>query len=131
MHEIKLATRRTSELVDITEVVQSELASACQSNGICNIFCPHTTAGLLINECADPAVAHDIVSFLEELVPRNRAWTHAEGNSPAHVKAALIGNALQVVFEDRKLVLGTWQGIFFCEFDGPRERRIWVQITSE
>jgi len=131
MHEIKLATRRRNELLEITEAVQSELASVRQSNGICTIFCPHTTAGLLINERADPAVAHDIVSFLEELVPRNRAWTHAEGNSPAHVKAALVGNALRVAFEDRKLVLGTWQGIFFCEFDGPRQRRIWVQITSE
>ena len=131
MHEIKLATRSTTELVDITEVVESKLANVRQSNGICNIFCPHTTAGLLINERADPAVAHDIVSFLEELVPRNRPWTHAEGNSPAHVKATLVGNALQVAFENRKLVLGTWQGIFFCEFDGPRQRRIWVQITSE
>ena len=131
MIEIELATRRTTELVDITEVVQSQLSSGRRSNGICTIFCPHTTAGLLINERADPAVAHDILSFLEGLVPRNRAWTHAEGNSPAHVKATLVGSSLQVAFEDRKLALGTWQGIFFCEFDGPRQRRIWLRISSE
>jgi len=100
------------------------------AEGLCTIYCPHTTAGLMINERADPAVVHDIGSFLEELVPEHRAWTHAEGNSPAHVKAALIGESVQIIIEGGKLCLGTWQGIFLAEFDGPRERKIWLRIAS-
>ena len=130
MVEISLKTHRTCELLDITQRVQSVLDSAGAQEGICFVFCPHTTAGLLINEHADEAVGHDILSFLEELVPRDRQWTHAEGNAPAHVKATLVGNALQVVFEQGSLLLGTWQGIFFCEFDGPRQRKIWVRLLS-
>jgi secondary thiamine-phosphate synthase enzyme len=84
----------------------------------------------MINERADPAVAHDIGSFLDELVPELRAWTHAEGNSPAHVKATLIGESVQIIIEEGKLCLGTWQGIFLAEFDGPRERKIWLRIAS-
>ena len=130
MIEIVLKTERTYELVDITARVRRALDEAGAQAGICSIFCPHTTAGLLINENADPAVAHDVLSFLGELVPRNRPWTHAEGNAPAHVKASLLGNSLQVAFEGGRLLLGTWQGIFFCEFDGPRQRKVWVQLLS-
>jgi len=120
MYEIAIATHHTSELLEITKKVQ----------GVLDKTSPHTTAGLLINERADPAVAHDILAFLEEFVPRNRPWTHAEGNSPAHVKTALLGNSLQIAFEQGKLLLGRWQGIFFCEFDGPRNREIWLWIVS-
>jgi len=130
MVEIVLKTHWASELLEITQKIQSVLDATGEKEGICFIFCPHTTAGLLINEHADPAVAHDILSFLEELVPRNRPWTHAEGNAPAHIKATLVGNSLQVAFAEGRLLLGTWQGIFFCEFDGPRQRRIRVQIVS-
>ncbi len=84
----------------------------------------------MINERADPAVVHDIDSFLEELVPEHRAWTHAEGNSSAHVKATLIGGSIQILIEGGKFCLGTWQGIFLAEFDGPRERKIWLRIAS-
>jgi len=130
MHEIELATHRTVELVDITETVRRVLTGTRHSSGLCTLFCPHTTAGLAINERADPAVAHDIASFFAELVPGGRTWTHAEGNAPAHVKAALVGNSVQILLKDGALALGTWQGVFFCEFDGPRQRKIWVQITS-
>ncbi len=130
MVEVALKTHRTCELLEITQKIQSAVDASGAQEGICFIFCPHTTAGLLINEHADPDVGQDILSFLEELVPTNRAWTHAEGNAPAHVKATLVGNSLQVAFEEGRLLLGTWQGIFFCEFDGPRRRRIWVQVLS-
>lgn len=130
MVEIVLKTHQTCELLDITQKIQSAVDASSAQEGICFIFCPHTTAGLLINEHADPAVGHDILSFLEKLVPGDHPWTHAEGNAPAHVKATLVGNSLQVAFKEGRLLLGTWQGIFFCEFDGPRRRRIWVQVLS-
>ena len=130
MTEIFINTRLNCEFLDITAKIQHALDKAGAQEGICLIFCPHTTAGLLINEHADPAVAHDILSFLEELVPRNRAWSHAEGNAPAHIKATLVGNSLQVAFAQGRLLLGTWQGIFFCEFDGPRQRKIWVRLLT-
>lgn len=130
MIEITLNTNRTCELVDITDKIKGALAAFGKESGICLIFSPHTTAGLLINEHADPAVGHDILSFLERLVPQKYPFSHAEGNAPAHVKTSLVGNSLQVPFEQGRLVLGTWQGIFFCEFDGPRQRRVFIQIVS-
>jgi secondary thiamine-phosphate synthase enzyme len=130
MVEIVLSTRCKSEFVDITARVQWEVAQLPIREGICFLTCPHTTAGIIINEQADPAVAQDIRTFLETLVSKQGPWTHAEGNAPAHVKAALVGNSVQLVFADGKLLLGTWQGIFFCEFDGPRERKIWLHIVS-
>lgn len=130
MKEVSLTTHRRTEFLDITSLVQDTLARSDAREGICFIYCPHTTAGLMINERADPAVVHDIGSFLEECVPEGHPWTHAEGNSPAHVKAALIGGSVQVAFEKGKLLLGRWQGIFLAEFDGPRKRRIWLAIAS-
>lgn len=130
MKEIPLKTHGRSELLEITDLVQRALERAGAQDGICFIYCPHTTAGLMINERADPAVARDIESFLDKLVPQGRVWTHAEGNAPAHVKASLIGGSVQVAFTGGRLLLGTWQGIFFCEFDGPRERKIWLRIAS-
>lgn len=128
MKTIRITTHRKTEFVEITNTVQDMLSHSGVRDGILFLHCPHTTAGLMINEQADPAVAHDIGSFLEELVPEHRAWTHAEGNAPAHVKAALIGAGLQVIIEDGKLCLGTWQGIFLAEFDGPRERKIQLAV---
>jgi len=130
MRTIRIKTHRKTEFVEITGEVQDVVSQAGVKDGVCTLYCPHTTAGLMINERADPAVAHDIGSFLEEIVPKDRPWSHAEGNSPAHVKATLIGGSGQVIIEAGKLCLGTWQGIFLAEFDGPRERKIWLAIAT-
>ncbi|MEA1871268.1 MAG: secondary thiamine-phosphate synthase enzyme YjbQ [Candidatus Bipolaricaulota bacterium] len=130
MQTIRVTTHRKTEFVEITPAVEAVVSRLGVAEGLCTLYCPHTTAGLMINERADPAVVHDIGSFLEEFVPERRAWTHAEGNSPAHVKAALIGESVQILIEGGKLRLGTWQGIFCAEFDGPRERKIWLRIAS-
>ena len=130
MQTIRVTTHRKAEFIEITAAVEAVVSRFGVAEGLCTLYCPHTTAGLMINERADPAVAHDIGSFLDEFVPERRAWTHAEGNSPAHVKATLIGESVQIIIEGGKLCLGTWQGIFLAEFDGPRERNIWLRIAS-
>ncbi len=129
MEEIAISTHTKAEFIDITDLVQRAVETSKLANGLCFIYCPHTTAGLTINENADPAVARDILTALSTIAPQNRGWTHSEGNAPAHIKASLIGNSLLVAFENGKLCLGTWQGIFLCEFDGPRRRKIWLKIT--
>jgi len=126
---ISVVTDRTEQFVDITDQVQEAITEIGATEGVCTIFSPHTTAGLTINEHADPAVAYDIISFLHDAVPDESAWTHAEGNSPAHVKASLLGSSVAVIVERGRLHLGTWQGIFFCEFDGPRTRKVWLTFT--
>ena len=100
------------------------------TQGICHLFAPHTTAGLTINENADPTVKADILMVLNKVVSDKEPYRHAEGNSPAHIKASLMGSGLTVLIADGRLVLGTWQGIFFCEFDGPRSRRLLVKIVA-
>jgi len=129
METIDIRTDGHEQFVDITDRVQRALTEIGAVDGVCTIFSPHTTAGLTINEHADPAVARDIISFLSDAVPEDRAWTPAEGNSPAHVKASLLGSSVTVIVEQGRLRLGTWQGIFFCEFDGPRSRRVWLTFT--
>ena len=126
---INIKTDAQEQFVDITDRVQQAIKEIEAVDGVCTIFSPHTTAGLTINEHADPAVAHDIISFLHDAVSEDRAWTHAEGNSPGHVKASLLGSSVVVVVKRGRLYLGTWQGIFFCEFDGPRTRRVWLAFT--
>jgi secondary thiamine-phosphate synthase enzyme len=126
---ISVNTTQREQFVDITTQVQQAITEIGAIDGVCTIFCPHTTAGLTINEHADPAVARDILSFLHDAVPDESAWTHAEGNSPAHVKASLLGSSVVVIVERGQLHLGTWQGIFFCEFDGPRSRGVWLTFT--
>jgi len=126
---INIKTDSCEQFVDITDQVQEAITEIGATEGVCTIFCPHTTAGLTINEHADPAVARDILSFLYDAVPAEREWTHAEGNSPAHVKASVLGSSVAVIIERGRLNLGTWQGIFFCEFDGPRSRRVWLTFT--
>ena len=128
--ELSLTTKQKTDFVDITSLIQREVSDESIEEGICFIYCPHTTAGVTINERADPSVAQDIQTFLNTLVPNNGHWSHAEGNAPAHIKAALVGNSVQVFVSQGKLLLGTWQGIFFCEFDGPRERKIWLRFLS-
>ena len=115
--------------IDITGQVRKIVASGNVQNGLCQIFVPHTTAGVTINENADPDVVTDMLAALNRMVP-NLPYRHGEGNSPAHVKSSLVGCSLSVPVVDGRLCLGTWQGIYFCEFDGPRTRQVWVQLVG-
>ena len=125
--EISVATPSREVLVDITQRVQGALAeSVPELNGTLNVFVPHTTAGVTINEGADPSVARDIVEGLARLVPREAGYRHGEGNSDAHIKTSLIGSHVVVPVEKGRLRLGTWQSIYLAEFDGPRTRRVWI-----
>ena len=131
METMLVKTERRTQLIDVTERVQRVVAQSGVSAGVCYIYVPHTTAAVLINEHADPDVARDVEATLDRLVPRTGAYRHSEGNADSHVKAALVG-ASQVVFvESGKLALGRWQGIFFCEFDGPRERKMQVKVVGD
>jgi secondary thiamine-phosphate synthase enzyme len=127
---IDLETSAAEELIDITSRVEEAVGVSGVRNGVCFVFVPHTTAGLTINENADPSVRDDILLALKHMVPASLPFAHAEGNSRAHVKASLVGSSVMVLVEKGKLCLGTWQGIFFCEFDGPRRRRIWVTVLA-
>lgn len=131
MREFTVATRRKEEMVNITTFVWQAIQESGKVRGICTVYVPHTTAGVTINESADPDVVLDILRGLRHAVPENLPFEHGEGNAPAHVKASLVGPSVSVLFEDGKLLLGTWQGIFLCEFDGPRTRRVWVQVVGE
>ncbi len=130
MEKFKIVTKKREELVDITSQVQQLISSSSISTGLCVLYCPHTTAALTINEGADPDVAKDIVKGFAKLVPRDWPFAHMEGNSDAHLKASMIGPSLTVLIEGGKLVLGTWQRIFFCEFDGPRSRSALVKLVD-
>ncbi len=130
MNEIALRTRSRIEVVAITNQVREIVKASGIKEGVCTVFSPHTTAGLIINEDADPDVAADILSKMNKLVPTDDEYRHVEGNSDAHIKTALVNTSLQIIVENGDLCFGTWQGIFFCEFDGPRNRKVWVQITS-
>ncbi len=130
MRTIEVKTQAREELLDITARVREELASAGLKDGICHVFVPHTTAAVTINENADPSVKEDILMALRKIVPDSLPYRHSEGNSPAHVKACLIGSSIKVIIEEGQLALGTWQGIFFCEFDGPRSRNVFIRASS-
>jgi secondary thiamine-phosphate synthase enzyme len=123
---INVKTRSRIEMVDITSSVQKEISRSKTSDGLCIVYVPHTTAGITINEGADPAVCKDVMDKLNELVPANAGYRHMEGNADSHIKASMMGSSVQVMVEKGHLVLGTWQKIFFCEFDGPRSRRAYV-----
>ena len=125
-----VATRRRETLEEITERVVEVVRASGVRDGVCHVILPHTTAGITVNEAADPAVAADALNYLAELVPREGMWLHAEGNSDAHIKAALVGHSAAVPIEDGELVLGTWQGIFLAEFDGPRARTVLVKVMA-
>ena len=124
---ISVKTRSRIDMVDITASVQKELSKASVGDGFCVVYVPHTTAGVTINEGADPAVCHDIITKLNEMVPPNAGYRHMEGNSDSHIKASIMGSSVTVMIENNRLVLGTWQKIFFCEFDGPRSRKVYVK----
>ena len=123
MHSISVRSGKREELINITRQVNDYLVSRSAGDGLCLIWCPHTTAGLTVNEGADPLVAADIVTALKRIVPED-GYLHAEGNSPAHLKSALMGVSLMLPVTGGRLALGTWQAVFFCEFDGPRNRRV-------
>lgn len=127
---LEIATQRRTDWVEITGLVADEVRRAGLERGSAVVFIPHTTAGVTINENADPDVAHDMMLFLDGLVPRRADFTHGEGNSDAHIKASLIGSSVRVIIEGGRLCLGRWQGIFFCEFDGPRRRQVWVSAEG-
>ncbi len=131
MEVITVRTNRQTEFVDITQEVAQVVEKARVKSGICFLYCPHTTGGIIINEGADPAVAEDIISVLNQVVPWKFNYRHLEGNSPAHVKASLTGPGTFVFIEEGRLKLGTWQRIFFAEYDGPRTRKLWVKIMGE
>ena len=131
MQTFTVQTRRHCEMIDVTSQVAAAVADAGAPSGLAIVFVPHTTAGVTINENADPDVQHDILLTLEELIPRvRRGYRHGEGNSDAHVKTSLVGSSETVLIEDGRLVLGTWQGIYFAEFDGPRTRKMHVTVVS-
>jgi secondary thiamine-phosphate synthase enzyme len=130
--EFRVNTKSRNQMIDITSQVSSFVSKSGISNGDVIIYCPHTTAGITINENADPSVPHDILLTLEELVPHHRrGYRHSEGNSDSHCKSSLVGCSEQVLLKDKSLRLGTWQAVYFCEFDGPRTRKVWLQIRGE
>ena len=131
MEKINIKTNNRIDLIDITDKVQSVASKSEVKDGICFVFCPHTTAGLTINENADPQVKRDIINTLNKLVPENAGYAHSEGNADSHIKSSLFGSSLTIFIEDGQLALGSWQGIYFCEGDGPRSREIWIKILAD
>lgn len=131
MKELNISSDRREQLVEITPGVQKVVEGSGVKEGVCAVFCPHTTAGLTVNENADPGVAEDVLKHLRKLVPKDASFAHSEGNSDAHIKASLMGSSLNLLVKGGRLVLGTWQGVYLCEFDGPRERKIHVEVMGK
>jgi secondary thiamine-phosphate synthase enzyme len=129
MQQLAVKTHSQTEMIDVTHMVQEAVATAGFRDGQCLLYVPHTTAGITINESADPSVRRDILMVLNQVVPWKADYKHMEGNSPAHVKSSLVGASQTVVVENGKIMLGTWQGIFFCEFDGPRSRKLQLKFV--
>lgn len=130
-HTFELSTHDRLELIDITDQVLHIIKTSKLKSGTAIIYIPHTTAAVTINENYDPSVTSDINTMLSKLIPHNIHYAHAEGNADAHIKAALIGSSRTVFFENGEILFGTWQGIFFCEFDGPRRRKVFVKIIAD
>lgn len=131
METITVQTKKRVDIIDITSEVRTVVKGTNVEEGICYVYVPHTTAGITINESADPSVGRDIENHLSTLVPRHDRFAHTEGNADAHIKSALVGCSTTVLIHKGALLLGTWQGIFFCEFDGPRSRKVHVKVISE
>ncbi len=130
MTELKIISKNRTEFLDITAVVQDRVSESGWQDGILLLFTPHTTAALTINENADPDVPADLLKTINKIVPFDDHYRHAEGNSAAHLKSSLFGAEQLVIVENGRLKLGTWQALYFCEFDGPRQRKIWLQFTG-
>jgi secondary thiamine-phosphate synthase enzyme len=131
IHTLKVKTTRRTQLVDVTAQVQQSVEKSQVSDGICYVYVPHTTAAIMINECADPDVATDLEGAFDRLIPFEGPYRHAEGNSDSHMKSVLVGASQTIFVVGSQLQLGRWQGIFFCEFDGPRDRRFQVKVVSD
>ncbi len=130
VERIAVASDQQQQLCDITGLVNSALRRLGAREGVCHLYVPHTTAGIIVNENADPDVGTDIMNWLEGLAPRHGQYRHAEGNAHAHIKAALVGQSAAIPIEDGRLALGTWQGVFLAEFDGPRRRTVLVSVVT-
>lgn len=130
VYSYSLKTHKREEMIDITDYVQESIKKSNLSDGIVVVFVPHTTAAVTINENADPSVKKDITTFLAETIPQSSRFSHIEGNSDSHIKSSLIGPSLTLIVENGRLLLGTWQGIYFCEFDGPRSRNFVVKTIN-
>jgi secondary thiamine-phosphate synthase enzyme len=130
MEQINVLSKKRVELIDITSQVQNIVKRSGVKEGVCYVYVPHTTAAVTINENADPSVIHDIQNYLNKLVPFDGPYSHAEGNSDAHIKTSFIGCSKTMVVTNGDLLLGTWQGIFFCEFDGPRNRKVHIKVIA-
>lgn len=130
MRKFSIRTRQRSDIVDITPQVRTFLREVNASSGILTVFCPHTTAGITVNENADPDVRRDLTAFLERTIPPDSRYAHSEGNSDAHIKSTLTNSSQSLIVEGGEVMLGTWQGLFFMEYDGPRSREVWLQFTG-
>ncbi|MDO9391776.1 MAG: secondary thiamine-phosphate synthase enzyme YjbQ [bacterium] len=130
MHKISLSTGSRSQFLDITDRVQEIISREKVKDGLALVWVPHTTAGLTVNENADPDVVRDILASLDKRFPWDDNYAHTEGNSAAHIKSSLMGCAQTLIVKDGRLALGTWQGLYFCEFDGPRKREVWVKFVE-
>ena len=130
MITLDVSSKNTTEMIDVTRQVQERITQETIQNGLAMLFVPHTTAGITINEGADPAVMSDILLVLNKIIPWKEAYKHVEGNSPAHVKTSLVGSSEVIAVENGRLVLGTWQSVYFCEFDGPRNRKIYIKVIQ-
>ncbi|MFH0872589.1 MAG: secondary thiamine-phosphate synthase enzyme YjbQ [bacterium] len=128
MKRIQVRTSKATEMVDITEKVERAISEEEIAEGVCYLFVPHTTAGITINEGADPSVRQDILKELDQVIPQEDDYRHTEGNAAAHIKASLVGSSVVVFLQGGKLCLGTWQSLYLCEFDGPRRREVWMRI---
>lgn len=128
--EFRVKTPKREVLINITSEINKIVKNTNINEGVCRIFVPHTTAGVTINENADPAVMKDIISYLNKLIPQSAGFSHMEGNSDAHIKSTLTGPSLEIIIHKGRLVLGTWQGIMFAEYDGPRNRKVYIQVQG-
>jgi secondary thiamine-phosphate synthase enzyme len=130
METLRVKTDRRTQLVDVTREVERAVAASGVTSGVCHVYVPHTTAAVMINEHVDPDVATDLEGVFDRLVPHKGPYRHSEGNSDSHAKAVMVGASQLIFVEAGKLALGTWQGVFFCEFDGPRERKMWIKVVA-
>lgn len=128
VRSITIETHKRTEMIDITMDVQKVISKSEKKEGLCCVFVPHTTAGITINENDDPSVKEDILKELNKVIPFDDGYVHMEGNSAGHIKSTLMGSSVMIMIEEGRLKLGTWQGVYFCEFDGPRTRNVWIKI---
>ncbi|MBN1262221.1 MAG: YjbQ family protein [Anaerolineae bacterium] len=129
--QIEIQTRAKVDLIDITDRIRQAVAESGIGEGVCYLFCPHTTAGIVLNENWDPTVEKDLSMVLDHMVPETMPYRHAEGNAPSHVKSVLVGMDHFIFVHNHTLQLGQWQGVFFADFDGPRRRRVWIRVIKD